>query len=80
MLVESKSNEALLEEIYLEENYRNKGIGSDIIKEVISKNDIIYLWVYKLNIKAVSLYKKLGFKIIKKIETRYYMKYSNLRK
>lgn len=76
LLVESKDDGILLDEIYLEENYRNKGIGTDIIKKLSSKNDIIYLWVYKLNIKAISLYKKLGFKIIEETETRYYMKYS----
>lgn len=77
LLVESKNDGVLLDEIYLEENYRNMGIGTDIIKEIIYKNDIIYLWVYKLNIKAVSLYKKLGFKIIEETETRYFMRYSN---
>lgn len=77
LLVESKNDGVLLDEIYLEENYRNIGIGTDIIKKIISRNDIIYLWVYKLNIRAVSLYKKLGFKITEETETRYFMKYSN---
>ena len=66
----------LLDEIFLEEEYRNKGIGTDIIKNVISNNDIIYLWVYKENLKAVSLYKKLDFNVIEETESRYYMKYS----
>lgn len=77
LLVENKYDGVLIDEIYLEENYRNIGIGTDIIKKIISKNDIIYLWVYKLNIKAVSLYKKLGFSIIEETETRYFMKYRN---
>lgn len=77
LLVGNKDDGVLLDEIYLEENYRNKGIGTDIIKKVILKNNIVYLWVYKLNIKAISLYIKLGFKIIEETETRYYMKYSN---
>ena len=66
----------LLDEIFLEEEYRNKGIGTDIIKNVISNNAIIYLWVYKENLKAVSLYKKLDFNVIEETESRYYMKYS----
>ena len=63
-------------EIYLEEEYRNKGIGTDIIKNILKNNPIVYLWVYKKNIKAISLYKKMKFKIIDETENRYYMKYS----
>ena len=74
LLLTNKDDGVLLDEIYLEEEYRNKGIGTDIIKNVIKENDIIYLWVYKENIKAISLYKKLGFNIIDETESRYYMK------
>ena len=63
----------LLDEIYIEEEYRNNGIGTDIIKNVINKNDDVYLWVYKQNIKAISLYKRLDFKIIDETNFRYYM-------
>ena len=76
LLLTPKDDGTLLDEIYLEEEYRNKGIGTNIIKEVISNNDIIYLWVYKENIQAISLYKKLGFVVIEETESRYYMKYS----
>ena len=75
LLLTDKDNGILLDEIYIEEEYRNKGIGASIIKDVISKNKIIYLWVYKENLKAISLYKKLGFKVIEETESRYYMKY-----
>ena len=76
LLLTDKDDGTLLDEIYLEEKYRNKGIGTNIIKEVINNNDIIYLWVYKENIQAISLYKKLGFVVIEETESRYYMKYS----
>jgi len=76
LLLTGKDDGTLLDEIYLEEEYRNNGIGTNIIKEVISNNDIIYLWVYKENIHAISLYKKLGFVVIEETESRYYMKYS----
>ena len=76
LLLTDKDDGTLLDEIYLEEEYRNKGIGTNIIKEVISNNDLIYLWVYKENIQAISLYKKLGFVVIEETESRYYMKYS----
>lgn len=76
LLLTNKDDGKLLDEIYLEEEYRNKGIGTDIIKDILNNNDIIYLWVYKENEKAISLYRKLGFNIIEETESRYYMKYS----
>ena len=65
----------LLDELYLEEEYRNKGIGSNIIKTILKENTIVYLWVYKLNKKAISLYERLGFILKDETENRYYMKY-----
>lgn len=78
LLVINKDDGVLLDEIYLEEKYRNKGIGTSIIKKILSNYNIVYLWVYKLNTRALSLYKKLGFKIIAETETRYYMKCDNI--
>ena len=76
VLLADKDDGKILDEIYLEEEYRNKGIGSDIIKNIQKNNNILYLWVYKDNKKALSLYKRLMFNIILETETRYYMKYS----
>ena len=76
MLLTNNGNGKLLDELYLEEEYRNNKIGTDIIKNILNKNDVVYLWVYKLNTKAISLYKRLGFQIMEETETRYYMKYS----
>ena len=75
-LVVKKDDGVMLDEIFLETDFRNKGIGSDIINRILELNDIVYLWVYKDNIKAIRLYKKFGFKIIYEADTRYYMKYS----
>lgn len=75
LLVIKNEDSLLLDEIYIEEKYRNQNIGSDIIKDLILKNDIIYLWVYKKNKGAIKLYKKMGFKIIDKTENRFYMRY-----
>lgn len=68
----------LIDEIYIEKEFRNSGIGTDIIMKLLkeSNNNNIYLWVYKENIKAVSLYERLGFKIIDETESRYYMEYN----
>lgn len=76
LLLINKDDGKLLDEIYLEEEYRNKGIGTEIIKDILNNNDIVYLWVYKENKKAILLYKKLGFNVIEKTESRYYMKYN----
>ncbi len=73
----NKDDGVLLDEIFIEEDYRNKGVGTDIITSIIFENDIVYLWVYKLNTKAISLYKKLGFTIIQETDSRYYMKHVN---
>ena len=75
-LITKNENGLLLDEIFIEEQYRNKGIGTSIIKDVVSKsNNNVYLWVYKDNIKAVNLYNKLGFNIKEETDSRYYMEY-----
>ena len=75
LLLTNNEDGKLLDEIYLEEQYRNQGIGTNIIKNILKQNDTVYLWVYKKNKKAIKLYKKLGFNIIEETESRYYMKY-----
>ena len=76
ILVENKDDGVIIDELYIEEKYRNNGIGTDLINNVISNNNIVYLWVYKLNFKAIRLYKRLEFKIIKETENRYYMQFN----
>lgn len=77
LCIENKDGGLLINELYLEENNRNKKIGTSILKQLLTEYYIVYLWVYKLNKRAISLYQKLGFSIIEETETRYYMKYSN---
>lgn len=62
----------LIDEIYLYDEYRNKGIGTELINSVENPN--IYLWVYKNNKSAISLYEKLGFINVEETDTRYKMK------
>lgn len=77
ILIRKIDDGLLLDEIFIEKEYRNKGFGSSIIKNyVLDSDDNIYLWVYKDNIKAFNLYKKLGFKIKEETDSRYYMEYS----
>lgn len=66
----------IIDELYIEEKYRNSGIGTKLISNVICNNKVVYLRVYKLNVNAIRLYKRLGFKIIKETESRHYMKFN----
>ena len=75
LLVTNYEDGREIAELYLEEEYRNKGIGTKIINNIIKENNILYLWVYKKNKKAISLYKRLGFIIIDETTSRYHMKY-----
>ena len=75
-LITKNENGLLLDEIFIEEQYRNKGLGTSIIKDVVSKsNSNVYLWVYKDNIKAFNLYNKIGINIKEETDSRYYMEY-----
>lgn len=75
-LIRNENDTVLLDEVYLDSEYRGKGIGTKIIKDIIDNNHKVSLWVYKNNIKAISLYQRLNFKIDKEDEKRYYMIYS----
>ncbi len=75
ILVSDYEDGKLLDEIYLEDRYRNKGIGSRLIKDVLRNNAIVYLWVYKDNKEAIDLYERLGFLFYEETETRYKMVY-----
>ena len=41
--IKKSENAKLLDEIYLEKEFRNKGIGTDIIRKIIENNKNIYL-------------------------------------
>lgn len=64
----------MIDEIFILEEYRNRGIGTDIINNILNKNNKVYLWVYIDNVRAVKLYKRLGFKVIEETDKRYFMK------
>ena len=79
ILIRKIDDGLLFDEIFIEREYRNKGIGSSIIKNYVLDNDYnLYLWVYKDNIKAFNLYKKLGFKIKEETDSRYYMEFQKI--
>ena len=64
-----------LDDLYIFPEFRSKGIGSVIIQKCIEERDsTIFLYVFAKNVRAIALYEKLGFKIVKNIrDTRYIM-------
>lgn len=80
LLVKNYEDGVIIDEIFIEEDYRNHKVGSSILKEILKKNQKVYLWVYKANEKAIKLYKKLYFEIEEETESRYFMKYDKIRK
>lgn len=68
----------LLDEIFISESYRNKGIGTKIINNILKENKVVYLYVYKDNVMAYNLYKRLGFSVDSETQSRYFMKYHKI--
>lgn len=77
VFVANKDDGVMLDEIFVEKEYRGKGIGTKIINDIIKNNKIVYLWVYKDNKKAISLYERLGFIVKDETQNRFYMMKSN---
>lgn len=64
-----------LDDLYIFQPYQNQGIGSEIIRKCIAETDLsIFLYVFVQNSRAVSLYKRFGFRITETIrDSRYIM-------
>lgn len=74
ILIKNIDDVLLIDEIFIEEKYRNKGFGTSVLNNIIlNETKNIFLWVYKENSKAINLYKKLGFTIKQETQSRYYM-------
>ena len=56
-----------LDDFFVIEEYRNKGIGTAVLKQLIQTNKTIFLYVFVKNIHAIRLYERFGFKIIEYI-------------
>ncbi len=65
-----------LDDLYVFPKHRNKGIGSTVIRKCLSETPLpITLYVFRKNIGALRLYKKMGFEISENVgETRYIMR------
>ncbi len=63
----SYGQDGMIDEFFINKDFRNKGIGTDVIKQIIKKSKqlglkSIYLEVNKFNIEAQSFYCSLDFK------------------
>lgn len=56
-------NGVMIDQIYIFDDFRNKGIGRRIVEKIKKETSILYVWVYKNNKKAVKFFKNLGFLI-----------------
>lgn len=65
-----------IDDLYVFPKYRNKGIGTAIIRRCCEQSSLpVFLYVFKKNIHAISLYERMGFMITQQVgDTRYIMK------
>lgn len=79
LYIDYGENDIRILEIGLIEEYRNRGIGRSIIKNIISKasecNKFVSLQVAWFNQKALKLYEELGFFIVENNQVSYEMRF-----
>lgn len=65
-------NKMEIDDFYVLPKFRNLGIGSEVLKHLISKTEkSIFLYTFIKNIGAIRFYQKFGFKLKEKVdETR----------
>jgi len=60
--------------------YQNREIGTNLIGNIIHeatmKKKLVCLQVFKVNVKALKLYQRLGFKVIRETDTHYVMEFT----
>ena len=71
----------LIDGLYIDINFRNKGIATKLIKEIIREiyllgNYEIFINTLKKNKIAVNLYKNNGFIVEQEDELKFYMRYN----
>lgn len=80
VFAKKQENGYLLDGLYVNEDFRNKGIARKLLDEVIKEIFLIgeykiLINVLKENVVAYNLYKSLGFIIEKEDKLKYYMIY-----
>lgn len=74
-LYRNDDNRMELDDLYVFPAFQNQGIGTEIIKKCLSEaQEPVILYVFVKNTGAVSLYQRLGFKVIETLgSTRFIM-------
>jgi ribosomal protein S18 acetylase RimI-like enzyme len=76
LLVQNRTNETFLAAIEIAPEFQNRGIGSQLIAQLISNSDRAHLPV-RLSVLKVNparrLYERLGFRRVEETETHYIM-------
>ena len=67
-----RKSDRYIQALEVSEDYQSKGIGTQLLQECINKG-ATKLSVNKKNEKAINLYKKRNFKVVKEDNTMYYM-------
>ena len=72
----NEEGEYEIDDLYIFPEFQNKGIGLFVINKCCCEvNNPVILYVFIRNDRAVSLYKRLGFEVVKNInDSRYIMK------
>jgi len=72
VLFSEDGNKMEIDDFYILPKFRNLGIGSEVLKHLISKTEkSIFLYTFIKNIGAIRFYQKFGFKLKEKVdETR----------
>ncbi len=52
-----------LDDFYIFEKFRNQGIGTEVLNQICKEP--MQLYVFNENVKAIALYERFGFRIIK---------------
>ncbi len=75
------SDRMILDEIHILPVFQSKGIGTEILNQLLLKtrknNKPTELIVLKANVSAKQFYERNNFKIIKDSEEHYFMRYEN---
>lgn len=64
-----------LDSMFVLPPFRNQGIGTAVLKKCLSESPVpVFLYVFRKNTRALALYQRLGFRIVKEVgQTRYIM-------
>ena len=63
-----------LDSLFVLEPYQGQGIGTEIHKRCPARSPSLILYVFRRNVRAIALYERMGFRIVKEEgKTRYIM-------